>query len=254
MQLRDVSPADKAEPHRQPVSLRTVSDSLDRLYPLGDDDRAAIDALPFRTVDCPANHFLVREGQRPEYCAMLLSGYTCRHKLAANGLRQNVSFQIPGDVLDAQQLEFARADHNLQTITAATVALVMKQDVQQLVDRHPTIRHALWRGALIEASIFREWVLNVGRREGIARVAHVLCEFAVRRQAAKLGPPDRFELPMTQEQIADATGLTPVHVNRMMQALGALGVIERNKRQVTIVNWDRMREVADFDPAYLHIA
>lgn len=183
---------------------------------------------------------------------MLLDGYACRHKTTSVGQRQIVSFHIPGDLLDAQHLELERADHNIQTITPATVAWVSKRDMEKMLDGHPAIRKAIMRGMLVDASIFREWILNVGRREAIARVAHMLCEFAARREAAGLGAPDHFELPMSQEEIADATGLTPVHVNRMLQTLGSQGVIHRNRREVWIVNWDGLRQVADFDPTYLH--
>ncbi len=80
----------------------------------------------------------------------------------------------------------------------------------------------------------------------------MLCEFAKRRESAGLGSPESFELPMSQEQIADATGLTPVHVNRMLHALSDDGIIARDKRNVDILDWKRMRRVADFDAMYLH--
>lgn len=237
-----------------PQKLRIVVESLARLHPISADGCAAIEALPFKPVYTDAHHFLVREGERPEYCGLLLEGYACRHKMSANGGRQIVSFHLPGDVLDAQHLELECADHNVQTITPATVALVYKRDMQALVDAQATIRKAIWRSSLIEASIFREWVLNVGRRTALGRVAHVICEFAARREAARLGSANEFELPMTQEHIADATGLTPVHVNRTMRTLDGLGVLNRKKRQVTIVDKDKLLRLAEFDPLYLHIA
>jgi CRP-like cAMP-binding protein len=196
----------------------------------------------------------VREGTCPDSCCILLKGFACRHKTTSSGERQIVSFHIPGDILDVQHLELARADHNVQAISAATVAWIPKRDLQRLLDKNPVIRRAIWRSALVDASIFREWVLNVGRRDAISRVAHMLCEFAARYEAAGLGAPDRFELPMTQEQIADATGLTAIHVNRMLQELRARGVIMRERRDVRIIDWDGLRRVADFDPAYLHLA
>jgi hypothetical protein len=106
--------------------------------------------------------------------------------------------------------------------------------------------------ALVDASVFREWVLNIGQRDAKSRVAHMLCEFAIRREAAGLGSPERFDLPMSQEQVGDATGLTSVHVNRMRRALGEDGVIDRNKRDVRITDWKRLRDIAGFDPMYLH--
>lgn len=195
----------------------------------------------------------MREGARPTACCVLLQGYACRHKTTSSGERQIVSFHIPGDMLDIQHLELERADHNVQTITPATIAWIPKDQLRHVIDVNPAVRTAVLRSALIDASIFREWVLNVGRREAVARVAHMICEFVARREAAGLGPPDRFRLPMTQEDIADATGLTPVHVNRMLQTLGARGVMTRDKRDVRIVDWEGLRRIADFNPAYLHL-
>lgn len=227
---------------------------LESLARLDDVDKQALRALGLRLRIAPANHLLVREGDRPADCCMLHSGYACRYKTTSHGGRQIVSFHLPGDILDVQHLLLSRADHNLQTITRATVAWVAADELRQLASDRPRIGEALWRDSLIDASIFREWVLNIGRRDSKARIAHMLCEFAFRREAAGLGPPERFELPMTQEQIADATGMTSVHVNRMLQALRDEGVIARVKRDLEIVDWPRMQAIADFNPNYLHAA
>jgi CRP-like cAMP-binding protein len=106
---------------------------------------------------------------------------------------------------------------------------------------------------LVDASIFREWTLNVGRRDARTRTAHLLCEFAMRLEVAGLGEQFDYELPMTQDQLADALGLTPVHVNRTLKALEAEGLIERTRRSVRIVNWKALANVGDFDPNYLHL-
>ena len=227
---------------------------LGRLEPLNDDAASAVQALPFRLEQVPADHHLVREGERPTECCLLLRGFACRYKVTYEGARQIVSFHMAGDILDLQHLMLERADHSVMTITEASVAWMPAKDIRAVVSAHPAINTALWRDSLIDASIFREWVLNVGRRDAKTRVAHMLCEFAARRESAGLGSPEAFELPMTQEEIADATGLTPVHVNRMLHALEEEGVIVRNKRHFQIADWPRMRSVADFDPAYLHAA
>ena len=231
-----------------------VIGKLERLGPLHQADRDAIRALPFNMKTAPPNQFLVREGDLATDCCVLLKGYACRHKATSSGGRQIVSFHMPGDILDLQHLLLSRADHNLQTITAAIVAIVPAAAIRQLAQERPAVSEALWRDTLIDASIFREWVLNVGRRDAKTRIAHMLCEFATRRETAGLGSPERFEFPMTQEQIADATGMTAVHVNRMLHELGRDGVIVRDKREVEITDWARMRRIADFDPAYLHAA
>ncbi|VWX54434.1 Crp/Fnr family transcriptional regulator [Novosphingobium sp. 9U] len=227
---------------------------LERLVQLGPAERDAIQSLPFKRTDVLPGHYLVREGQVPVDCCILLNGYACRHKTTSSGGRQIVSFHIPGDILDLQHVVLPRADHNVQTISSATVAWVPAAEIKRLALANPVINEALWRDALIDSSIFREWVLNVGRRDAKARIAHMLCEFAARRQAAGLGSTERFELPMSQQQIADATGLTTVHVNRTLFELEREGVISRDKRHVEIANWRLMCQVADFDPAYLHAA
>jgi CRP-like cAMP-binding protein len=227
---------------------------LDRLASLNQSDRDAIGALPFKMKTAPPHHYLVREGDAATECCVLLDGYACRHKTTSSGGRQIVSFHIPGDILDLQHLLLSRADHNVQTITEATYAWIPAKDIRRIAQERPAFAEALWRDTLIDASIFREWVLNVGRRDAKSRIAHMLCEFAARRERAGLGSPERFELPMTQEQIGDATGLTPIHVTRMLHELANDGVIARNKREVEIADWERMCRVADFDAAYLHEA
>jgi CRP-like cAMP-binding protein len=232
--------------------VAAVTRKLSLLTPLDPDDRAAIGHLPFSVESVPQNRYLVREGDEASQCCLLVEGYACRHKTTRRGGRQIVSFHMRGDFLDLQSLLFEVADHNVQTITAATVAWLPAKTLQDLARRRPAIGDALWRDTLIDASIFREWVLNVGRRDARSRVSHMLCEFAARGQAVGLGSPEGFELPMTQEEIADATGLTPVHVNRTLRALREEGVIALDRRHLAVRDWPRLRQIAGFDAAYLH--
>ena len=225
---------------------------LEQFAPLGEADRDAIRALTYSTRKARAGAYLVRDGSDHTHCCLLIDGYACRHKTTADGGRQIVSFHMRGDIVDLPHLLFAKADHNVQAITAATIACIPAAQLKAVAHAHPAIADALWRDVLIDASIFREWVLNVGRRDARTRIAHMICEFVTRAQAAGLGSPDRFDLPLTQEQIADATGLTSVHVNRMLQALGQAGVIARDRREIRILDWQRMRDIAGFDESYLH--
>lgn len=227
---------------------------LERLTDLNDEDRQRLLTLPYRRERVAAGTYLVREGSDVTHCCLLVEGFACRHKTTSDGGRQIVSFHMRGDILDIQHLLLSKADHNVEAITDAVVAWIPIEELRRLAWERPSIGEGLWRDTLIDASIFREWVLNVGRRDAKARIAHMLCEFVARAQAVGLGSPDHFWLPMTQEQIADATGLTTVHVNRMLRALSDEGVIARDKREVQIMDWDRMRAAADFDAAYLHKA
>lgn len=227
---------------------------LERLAELNDADRRVVAALPFTMEDVRKRDYLVREGEEAARCAVLITGYACRHKTTRSGGRQIVSFHMSGDILNLQQVLLPRADHHVEATTDATVAWVPSAALKTMASDRPTIGEALWRDTLIDASIFREWVLNVGRRNSTARVAHMLCEFTTRMEAAGLETPQSFYLPMSQEQIADATGLSAVHVNRTLHALQAQGAIVVQRGQVRVVDPERMRGIAEFDPAYLQAA
>jgi CRP-like cAMP-binding protein len=240
--------------HAQTGIGDAVVRKLERTTRLDEADRDAIRRLRHRSGQAPAGSYLVREGDPLAECPILVDGFTCRHKGARGGGRQIVSFQVPGDILDLQHIFFARADHNLQAITPVKLAWVRYDDLRALIRERPAIAEALWRETLVEASIFREWVLNVGRRDAMTRVAHMLCEFVAQCEGAGVQVPERFRLPMTQEDIADATGLTPVHVNRTLRALRDEGVIAGTGKHIEVADWARMRAVGDFRPDYLHQA
>jgi len=195
----------------------------------------------------------MREGDRPELCAVLLSGYAFRHKLTGDGARQILSINIPGEALDFQNLFLEQSDHNVQMLTRGVVAEIPMTALQELVLTHSEVGRSILVATLVDASIFREWTVNIGRRSAPSRIAHLLCEFAYRVAAQKLDRDGVYELPITQEQLADATGLTAVHVNRVLQALQRDGLIERDRRIVRFVNWEGMRDLADFNPLYLHM-
>lgn len=216
-------------------------------------DAEAVLALAHTVRSVDASTYLVREGEHPERCPLLISGFAARQKLTAEGTRQILSLQIPGDFLDLQNLFLMVSDHNVQTLTRVTIAEVPIAELRQLVLSRPAIARAMWIDALVDASIFREWIVNVGRRSATARVAHLLCELALRLYAAGIADEFQYELPMTQEQLGDAVGLTPVHVNRVLRSLADQGLIERERRCITVRNWEALRGVGDFSERYLHL-
>lgn len=226
---------------------------LERRVPLSDADREAVLALPYKMRNLEASTYLTREGDLPEHCAVLVNGYAYRQKLTGDGDRQIISLHIPGEALDLQHLFLDVADHSVQMLTRGDCAIVARKDIQTLARERSGVATAIMVDLLIDASIFREWVLNVGRRKASARMAHVLCEFATRLEAQGLGGPEGYTLPITQEQFADALGLTAVHVNRTLKVLEASGLISRNKRSITFPDWERLREVGDFNRRYLHM-
>ena len=225
---------------------------LERRSPLTQGDREALLGLPHNVKKLPASAHIVRDGDAPDFCTLLLSGFAYRYKITGEGGRQIISIHCAAEFLDLQNSFLGLADHSVQMLTEGELALMPIGALQELAMTRPAIGQALWIDTLIDASIFREWVVNVGRRDSRARVAHLLCEFSLRLEAAGLASNHRYELPMTQEQLADAVGLTSVHVNRVLKQLGEEGLIERNRRSIVILDWTRMREAGDFNERYLH--
>lgn len=238
--------------HDAATALAPLLRKLERQSPLSGDDRAAILSLPYKLRSVPPGTHLLRDGDRPDHVTALLSGFAYLHKLTGEGARQIVSIHIAGDIVDLHNSLLHASDHNIQTLSAAEVASIPSQALRDLTLSHPMAGRALWISTLIDAAIYREWVVNVGRRDALTRIAHLLCELALRLEVAGLAESGSFDLPMTQEQLADATGLTAVHVNRVLKKLGEDGVIERDGRSIRIADWRQIARVGDFNAQYLH--
>ena len=219
---------------------------------LGKADGDLVLALPHVTRAIKAGQIMVWDGDRPSNICVMLSGFAFRHKIAGNGLRQILSVHMRGDVIDLHNSMLRVADHNIQMLTDGEVAMIPLEEMLELMASRPAVAAALWRESLVDGAIFREWIVNVGRRDARSRVAHLLCELALRQEVAGLGDRLVYRMPMTQEQLADATGLTPVHVNRMLKGLDAEGLIKRHNRHVTVADWGALAKAGDFNPNYLH--
>lgn len=235
-------------------ALEPMFRKLEYWQKLDDADRAALLALPFTLRTFARGDDVVREGECATHSCLLLSGFAIRSKLVADGHRQIVAIHMKGEMVDLQNSLLGRADHSVEMLSDGRVAMIPRDDIMRLAFDRPNVGRAMWIDTLVDASIFREWVANVGRRDAPTRIAHLLCEFALRLKVAGLGEQDNYELPMTQEQLADATGLTPVHVNRTLMALGAAGLIQRiNPRRIVIGDWRKLAAAGDFDSGYLHL-
>ena len=218
------------------------------------EDRAAILALPHAVKPLEQHHSIVREFDRVDSACVLLSGFAVRHKIVAGGQRQIISIHMKGDLIDLQHTLLGCADHSVQMLTAGKAAIVPRGEVERIAFERPNVGKAMWIDTLVDASIHREWIANVGRRDARTRVAHLLCEFALRLKVAKLGEQTNYELPMTQDQLADATGMTAVHVNRTLRGLEADGLIERSSPRVIVIgDWRKLAETGDFNSGYLHL-
>lgn len=241
----------------QPSDTATLQPMVSRLHyrhPLSNDDRAALLALPHSVRTFEPNHHVVREYERATHSCVLLRGFAVRTKVVVGGARQICAVHMKGELVDLQNSLLGTADHSVQMLTAGRVAMIPREAIERIAFERPAIGKAMWIDTLVDASIFREWIANVGRRDARTRMAHLLCELALRLKVAGLGEQTNYEVPMTQEQLADATGLTSVHVNRTLKALEAGGLIERaNPRSITIGDWRKLAEAGDFDSNYLHL-
>jgi CRP-like cAMP-binding protein len=227
---------------------------LEYWVPLKDADREAVLGLPHQIKTIQAHHYIVREREKPTHSCVMLRGFSIRHKIVGTGQRQICAVHMKGDLVDLQNSLLGVADHSVQMLTGGKIAMVPRDHIERIAFERPAVGRAMWIDTLVEAAIAREWIANVGRRDARTRLAHLLCEFSLRLKLAGLGEQTGWELPMTQEQIADATGMTSVHVNRSIRALEAEGLIERaNPRSIKIGDWKKLADAGDFDSNYLHL-
>jgi CRP-like cAMP-binding protein len=236
-----------------PSDYNPMIRKIESIFTLTDDERQALQQLPMQVVSIKADQDVVREGDRPSRSCLILSGFACTYKVTSAGKRQIVSFNLPGDIPDLQSLHLKILDNSVSTISPCSVGFIAHDALRDLCSRYPRITSAFWRETLIDAAIFREWVLNVGRREAYTRMAHVLCELLVRLRAVGLTKDYSCELPITQAEFADALGVTNVHVNRVVQQLRADGLIELSGDRLNILDWEKLKQAGEFDSTYLHL-
>jgi CRP-like cAMP-binding protein len=177
-----------------------------------------------------------------------------RYKVLDEGKRQISAFHVAGDMPDLQGLHLSVMDHNLGALTRVTALSVPHEALRELLLRIPELNAPFWRDTLVDAAIFREWVANVGRRPAYQRLAHLFCELYLKQVAVGLARDGRCPMPVTQVDLADATGLTSVHVNRTLRELRRDGLIELRGKRLEIPDWPRLVAAASFNPAYLHLA
>jgi CRP-like cAMP-binding protein len=204
--------------------LHPLVQKLTSIATLSNEEEEAIRTLPLTVKEIRADQDVVRDGDRPTQSCVVVEGFLCRYKQLPDGTRQIHSVHVPGDMPDLQSLH-----------------------------EQPRLADALWRDTLVDAAIFREWIVNVGAREAYARIAHLFCEIFLKLRVVGLTEGYTFQLPITQAELADATGLSTVHVNRSVMQMRANGLIRWEKGQCTIENWQGLKRDAMFDPTYLHL-
>lgn len=225
---------------------------LQRFTELDKADRGALGRFEAEVRDFRAGSDVITQGTQPDRVHLLVQGWACRYKLLATGKRQIVAYLIPGDLCDVHVFVLRRMDHSIGVLGPAKVALISPQLMLDTMDRHPRIARALWWATLVDEGVLREWLVNLGRRNPYERVAHLLCEMWVRMNNVGLAPEDCFSLPVTQADIGDTMGLTPVTVNRVLQRMRRADLITLEDGELTILDVNRLTSLSSFDSAYLH--
>ena len=220
---------------------------------LSSEETKAVLSLPVTIRQMRADNDIVCERDQPSQGCLVLDGWLNRHKILQDGTRQILSFHIAGEIPDLQSLHLPAMDHNLSTLVPSKVAFIQHDTIRTLLSKFPRLSHVMWRDTLIDAAIFREWMVGMGRRDASARIAHLLCELFTRMRAVGLTTGYSCDFPVTQSALADALGLSTVHVNRSIMHLRGQELIGLEKQTLTIIDWEALAKYAEFDPLYLHM-
>ena len=226
---------------------------VDARSPLSTYEREAILRLPTVPRRVAAYAEIVRLGEQTEHALLVAQGLVARFAHTADGRRQHTSIHLAGDMPDLHSLVLPAAPAPVIALTATTVFQIPHAALRKLTLDYTAIAAALWRESVIDGQITAQWLVSVGRRDARGRLAHLLCEMATRYKWIGNSRNCTFPLPITQEQIADALGLTSVHVNRSLQALRREGLVRVARGEATILDWDALAFAAEFDPTYLHL-
>ncbi|HVM22493.1 MAG TPA: Crp/Fnr family transcriptional regulator [Sphingomicrobium sp.] len=219
--------------------------------PLSPEEQRAVLRLEGKPANIPARHDIVSPGETVIHACLVARGVAARFDQMRDGQRQIASFHLPGDMCDLHSVVAPTAAWGIAALNATTVLFIPHRELRELAQAYPGIAFAFWRESTVDGSILAKWVGNLGRQDARARIAHILCEFGLRSELAGLGTRSLFTLGLTQEQLADAAGLTAVHVNRTLQSLRASGLVATRGHAVEVPDWQRLADVAEFDPSYL---
>ena len=218
-----------------------------------DEERVRLDAIVAgKQREFRAQEDVIADGAHSDHCHVLLSGLACRYKILPDGERQIMAFLVPGDLCDAEIFVLKKMDHAVGTLTPSTTAMIHADEMKQLLREVSSISEGLWWGTMTDLGVLRERIIDQGRRDATERLAHLLYEMLIRYRAGGITTDNSIDFPVTQTDLADATGMTPSHVNRVLQRFREDGLIELRSRTLTITNPARLKAISHFDATYLH--
>lgn len=234
------------------MSVNFLSRKLLNFGPLDQADLALLDAVVGKTRTVQPYVDLIAEGDKPGDVHLVLRGFACRYKILQDGRRQIMAYLVPGDLCDLHVYLLDHMDHSVGTLAECQVVDVSRSSIQQLLGR-PAIARAMLMSTMVDEGTLREWLVNIGQRQAEPRVAHLLCELLARLRSVGLVSDDRYTLPLTQVELADTMGVTPVHMNRVLQSLRRKSLISLEGDQLTVLNSKGLEQEAGWNPSYLHL-
>ena len=226
---------------------------LEHFTQFTDEERKALASLSDLPVMVSPRQDIIREGDNPTGVNLIVEGYAIRYKALSDGRRQILGYFLAGDICDLRVFVLKRMDHSIAALTPVAVRVISESRIMAITDRYPRIMRALWWATLVEESISREWLLSMGQRTAAERMAHLFCEIYHRARVVDLVEGHKVALPLRQTDLAETTGLSVVHVNRVLQDLRRRGLIAFDGQVLTLLDPDRLEEFALFDPLYLHM-
>src|SRR3954452_9673804 len=239
---------DEAEHSANPLTRQ-----LAHFVPLAEEDLRLLDRLLQPDERFEADQDIIAEGQVPRSVFVLKEGMACRYRIFPDGRRQIMTFLLPGDLCDLQVFLFKAMDHSIGTLTPVRIAAIVEADVLDMAVPDPRISAGLWWSTMQEEAMLRERIVSLGRRDGRRRVAYLLCELVWRQQAVGQGSRNTISLPLTQSELADALGLTAVHINRVLQELRQQNLLTLEQRRLVLLDIDALALIAEFNADYLHL-
>lgn len=222
------------------------------LVELGAIEIATLNAITGRPRTFAPRQDLIREGDEPGPVFVMLEGWACRYKILPSGTRQIMALLMPGDACDLHVNMLAEMDHGIQAISAAKVAMISRHDMTTMMNEFPSIARAMYIAQLVDEGVMRAWIVSMGRRSSIERVAHLICELYLRMHNIGLDTEGNFALPLSQIILADSLGMTPVHINRILKELRLAGTMALSRGHLHIIDPVKLVQIAGFDENYLH--
>jgi CRP-like cAMP-binding protein len=220
---------------------------------LSREDREWLEAASRAPKEVEPNVDLITEGEAPDHLMLIMKGFAYRYKMTHEGKRQIFAYLVPGDFCDLHVALLKEMDHSVATLSPCSVVYIPTRTVHDLTENLPTLTKAFWWCTLVDAAVLREWVVNVGQRPPDQRIAHLFCEIHLRLQAVDMTSNGAFQLPITQAELADTVGITSVHANRCLKTLREAGLVTFRRDSVQILDLERLKEFASFNPNYLHL-